>query len=366
MKYIDEYRNPDLVSQLRKMIIKTSTKAINLMEVCGGHTMAIHKFGIIDLLPKNIRLLSGPGCPVCVTDKKYIDQSIAYCRLPDIIITTYGDLLRVPGSTSSLEKEKAKGADIRMVYSTTDALDIAKANPQKNIIFLGIGFETTSPASAYIIKQAFQEDISNFSLFSAHKIMPPALKLLADGEIRIDGFICPGHVSTITGSKIYEPLANENSISCVVCGFEPLDIMQSIYMLVKQIENNEAKVEIQYKRAVQAEGNIIAQAILNDVFETRDDWWRGFGIIHDSGLKIRHKYRQIDAEEIFDIQVEETKIDFGCICGEILKGLKKPNECALFGVGCTPTNPAGACMVSGEGACHAFHKYGKKNIGNDL
>ncbi|MDA3904470.1 MAG: hydrogenase formation protein HypD [Bacteroidales bacterium] len=359
MKYIDEYRSPELVNCLLSLIKQTSTKEINLMEVCGGHTMAIHKFGIVDMLPKNIHLLSGPGCPVCVTDKKYIDQCIAYSRMQNTIITTYGDLIRVPGSSSSLEKEGAKGADIRMVYSTTDALEIAKANPQKKVIFLGIGFETTAPGSAVCIQQAFQENISNFYLFSAHKIMPPALKLLADGEIRIDGFICPGHVSTITGSKIYETLADENSISCVVCGFEPLDILQSIYMLVKQIEKNETRVEIQYTRAVQPEGNILAQKILMDVFEVRDDWWRGFGIIPSSGLKIRDKYKQIDAETEFDVDVEETILDIGCICGEILKGLKSPNECLLFGEACNPSNPAGACMVSNEGSCHAFYKYGK-------
>jgi len=359
MKYIDEYRNPELVSQIVKLIKLTSVREINLMEVCGGHTMAIHKFGIPEILPKNIHLLSGPGCPVCVTDKKYIDQSIAYCRLPNTIITTYGDLIRVPGSTSSLEKEKAKGADIRIVYSASDALEIAKENTDKNIIFLGIGFETTSPASAVCIKQAYNLEISNFFIYSAHKIMPPALKLLAEGEIRIDGFICPGHVSAISGSKIYEPLAQQNSISCVVSGFEPFDILQSIYMLVKQHENEEAKVEIQYKRAVLPEGNRIALALLKEIFETRDDWWRGFGVIPDSGLKIRNKYSRHDAGKIFNVQPEETKIDYGCICGEILKGLKSPLDCSLFNNKCNPANPVGACMVSNEGACHAFYKYSK-------
>ena len=359
MKYIDKYRNPDLVSQILKLIRLTSVREINLMEVCGGHTMAIHKFGIPEMLPKNIRLFSGPGCPVCVTDKKYIDKSIAYSRLPNTIITTYGDLIRVPGSTSSLEKEKAKGADIRIVYSTSDALEIAKVNADKNIIFLGIGFETTSPATAVCIKQAFDQKISNFFIYSTHKIMPPALKLLAEGEMRIDGFICPGHVSTIAGSEIYEPLAQENSISCVVSGFEPFDILQSIYMLVKQLENKEAKVEIQYKRAVLPEGNKIAQTLLNEIFETRDDWWRGFGVIPNSGLRIRHKYSRHDAEKVFNIQAEETKMDYGCLCGEILKGLKSPVDCILFDEKCNPTNPVGACMVSNEGACHAFYKYSK-------
>ena len=362
MEYIDEYRNPELVTNLLSAIKSISTREVKLMEVCGGHTMAIHKFGINNLLPKNIQLLSGPGCPVCVTDKKYIDQSIAYSRLPNVIITTYGDLIRVPGSTSTLDLEKAKGADIRIVYSATDALDLARANPLKKVIFLGIGFETTSPASAYCIKQAFKEHIQNFFLYSAHKIMPPALKLLASGEIKIDGYICPGHVSTITGSEIYEPLTKENSISCVVSGFEPIDILQSIYMLVKQLENSEAKVEIQYKRAVQPQGNILAQKILNEVFEPRDDWWRGFGIIPASGLKIRAKYKLIDTEEVFKVNVEKTKIDIGCICGDILKGLKKPYDCILFGKSCQPFNPIGACMVSPEGSCHAFYKYGKVKI----
>jgi len=361
MRFIDEYRDPELTAQMINLIKQSSVKSINLMEVCGGHTMVIHKFGIIDLLPKNIRLVSGPGCPVCVTDKRYIDQSIAYSRLPNVMITTYGDLIRVPGSTSSLEKEKAKGADIRIVYSSTDALDLAKTNPQKNVIFLGIGFETTSPSSAYIVRQAYQNKIQNFFLYSAHKVMPPALKLLAEGEVKINGLICPGHVSTITGSEIYEPLVADNAIACVVCGFEPLDILQSIFMLVRQIEKDEAKVEIQYTRAVKPEGNAIAQNLLHEVFEERDDWWRGFGVIPRSGQKIRQKYGRFDAEEYFDVEVEETKIDYGCICGEILKGLKIPNECSLFRKNCHPANPIGACMVSSEGACHAFYKYGKLN-----
>lgn len=366
MQYIDEYRNPELIRKWIDLINKRSILNINLMEVCGGHTMAIHKFGIKDMLPSHIRLLSGPGCPVCVTDKKFIDQSVAYCRVPDCIIATYGDLIRVPGSTSTLEREKANGADVRIVYSCLDALNLAKAIPEKKIIFLGIGFETTSPSSAYCIKKAYEESIPNFFFFSAHKVMPPALEILAQGNLHIHGYICPGHVSTIIGSNAYQNIAQNYSISCVVSGFEPYDILQSIYLLVNQIEEGVAIVENQYNRAVKTEGNKKALNVLNEVFELSDDCWRGLGVIPNSGLKIKTKYMNINAENAFDVKVEKTKHDNGCICGDILKGQKNPNECVLFNKQCNPDNPVGACMVSFEGACHAFYKYGKIKITNDL
>ncbi len=359
MKYINEYRNKDLVLQLAENIKKISKKQVSFMEVCGGHTMSIQKFGIPSLLPPTIKLLSGPGCPVCVTDKRFIDQSIAYSRLDDVIITTYGDLIRVPGSTSSLDEEKAVGADVRIVYSILDALKIAKENKDKKIIFLGIGFETTAPSSAVGVLNAEKENLDNFFLFSSHKVMPPAMVALIDEGVRIDGYIAPGHVSTITGSGIYKDVPLKYNLGVVISGFEPVDLLQSIYMLVKQIEENDTKVEIQYKRVVRPEGNITAQEIMKKVFKPKDDWWRGLGILPNSGLALNEQYSRFDAEKMIPVEVEETKEEKGCICGVILKGLKNPKDCKLFKSVCTPVNPVGACMVSNEGACNAYYRFSR-------
>jgi hydrogenase expression/formation protein HypD len=359
IKYIDEFRNKDLVKQLVKQIHEISKKEVSFMEVCGGHTMSIHKFGIPSLLPANIKLLSGPGCPVCVSDKKFIDQAIAYSRLENVIITTFGDLIRVPGSTSSLEKEKANGKNIKIVYSILDAIKIAKENPSQKVIFLGIGFETTAPTTAAGILKAAEEKLTNFFVFSSHKVMPPAMAALIDEGVKLSGYIAPGHVSTITGSKIYNAVAEKYNLGCVISGFEPVDILKSIYMLVKQMETNSPKVEIEYSRVVLPDGNLKAQAIMDDVFEYRDDWWRGLGILPNSGLKISEKYKQFDAEVNFDVEVEPTREDKGCICGEILKGQKLPKDCKLFAKVCNPSNPVGACMVSSEGSCHAHFKYSR-------
>jgi hydrogenase expression/formation protein HypD len=359
MQYIDEYRDRKLAGQIIDRISSLTSKEVSLMEVCGGHTWAIQKYGIPSLLPSNIRLLSGPGCPVCVTSKKYIDQAIAYSRLSNVIITTYGDLIRVPGSSSTLNKEKSKGADIRIVYSILDALKIARTNPSKKIIFLGIGFETTAPVSAAGIINASEEKLTNFCLFSSHKIMPPAMAALIEEGVTIDGYIAPGHVSTITGSHIYDDIPLKYGVGCVISGFEPLDILQSIYLLVKQVKDNNFRVEIQYKRAVKPEGNIKAQNIMKEVFTFRNDWWRGLGILTNSGLKINEKYSEFDAERIFKVNVEELVEEEGCICGDILKGVKTPSQCPLFATQCTTTNPVGACMVSSEGACNAFYRFNK-------
>ena len=359
MKYIDEYRDKELVGKLVDQIKKASKKSIALMEVCGGHTMSIQKFGIPSLLPDTIKLISGPGCPVCVSDRKYIDQAIAYARLDDVIITTYGDLIRVPGSTSSLDQEKAKGADVRIVYSILDALKIAKDNRDKKIVFLGIGFETTAPSSAAGIIKAQMEGIRNFYVFSSHKIMPPAMEALIDEGVKLDGYIAPGHVTTITGTGIYKNIPEKYGLGCVVSGFEPVDLLKAILMLVIQIENSDQKVENAYTRVVKPEGNIKAQQMLDEVFELRDDWWRGLGVLPKSGLKIREKYNDFDAETQIPVQVEPTREDKGCICGEILKGLKNPKDCRLFAKVCTPSNPVGACMVSHEGSCHAYYKYNR-------
>lgn len=359
MRFIDEYRDKELVIKLSEEIRRISVKPIALMEVCGGHTMSVQRFGLPSLLPPTIRLLSGPGCPVCVSDRKFIDQAIAYCRLPDVILTTYGDLIRVPGSTSTLDREKALGADVRIVYSVMDALDIAKKNPEKKTVFLGIGFETTAPASAAAVIGAYQQNINNFFLYSSHKIMPPAMAALIDEGVKIDGYIAPGHVSTITGSSIYSDIAEKYHLGCVIAGFEPVDLMEAVLMLVRQIESGDQKVEIQYRRAVKPEGNIKARQMLDEVFELRDDWWRGLGILPASGYGIRQKYAKLDAEKEIPVNVEPTREDKGCMCGEILKGLKNPKECKLFGKGCTPQNPVGPCMVSNEGACHAFFRYNR-------
>jgi hydrogenase expression/formation protein HypD len=357
MKYIDEYRDKQLVLSLAETIRSISRKEIALMEVCGGHTMAIQRFGIPSLLPPTITLLSGPGCPVCVSSRKFIDQAIAYSRLPGIIIATYGDLIRVPGSTSSLDREKAAGGDIRIVVSVMDALGIARDNPGKKVVFLGIGFETTAPASATAILGAVRQNLGNFFLFSSHKIMPPAMAALIDEGVKLDGYIAPGHVSTITGTDIYRDIPEKYGLGCVISGFEPVDLMESILMLVRQAEQNKPSVEIQYKRAVRKEGNPEAQKILREVFELRDDWWRGLGVLPGSGLGIRQKYAAFDAETCIPVEVEPTREDKGCICGEILKGLRRPTDCKLFAKACTPQNPVGACMVSHEGACHAYFRY---------
>lgn len=359
MKYIDEYRDRELVMKLIEQIKKVSKKNITLMEVCGGHTMSIQKFGIPALLPDNIKLVSGPGCPVCVSSRKYIDQSVAYARLDDVIITTYGDLIRIPGSTTSLDEEKAKGADVRIVYSILDALKIAENNKDKKVVFLGIGFETTSPSSAVGVLNAHKMGLTNFFLFSSHKIMPPAMAALIDEGVKIDGYIAPGHVSTITGSGIYKDIAEIYKLACVISGFEPVDLLRSILMLTRQIEKGEPKVEIEYSRVVKAEGNIKAQQMLEEVFELKDDWWRGLGILPKSGMKLKEKYKAYDAEVMIPVEVETTKEDKGCICGEILKGLKSPKDCKLFDTACSPSDPVGACMVSYEGACNAHYRFNR-------
>jgi len=358
MKFVDEFRDKSLVLELAGKIRKISKKPVVLMEVCGGHTMAIRRFGIPSLLPSNIKLLSGPGCPVCVTSRRYIDQAVAYARRKDIIIATYGDLIRVPGSTSSLAGERGNGADIRVVYSTLDAIEMARQNPGKSLIFLGIGFETTTPSSAIAIREAQKSGTDNFLLFSAHKLMPPAMAALIDEGIKIDGYIGPGHVTAIAGADMYQELAEKYRLAIVVSGFEPVDIMQTIYMLVRQVESDEPKVEVQYRRAVTAKGNPAAKRIVSEVFEQRDDWWRGLGILKDSGLGIKSAFAQYDAEKQIEVKVEEAIEPKGCICGEVLKGIRSPLECKLFARACTPSNPVGACMVSNEGACQAFYRYG--------
>lgn len=358
MKHISEYRDAKIVQGLVDSIHRESTKPIALMEVCGGHTMSIQKFGIPSLLPETITLLSGPGCPVCVTDIRFIDHAIALSRMENTIIATFGDLIRVPGSTSSLEKETGSGADVRIVYSILNAIEIATENPDKEVIFLAIGFETTAPGTAAGILMVTQKQISNFTILSAHKIMPPAMEAIVDEGAKIDGYICPGHVAAITGAKIFSGLVEKYKIGCVVSGFEPSDLLQAILQLVVQFESNLPRLENAYPRVVKMKGNQKAQAIMAQVFEPEDAYWRGFGIIPKSGLRLKPEFQTFDARLKFQVQIEPTREEKGCICGEILKGLKKPTDCKLFGKACTPGNPVGACMVSNEGACAAYYKFG--------
>lgn len=358
MKYIDEYRDGEVSRGLSRKIGETSKKPVRLMEICGTHTMSIFRHGLRSLLPETIDLVSGPGCPVCVTATEEIDRSIKLARLPGVVVTTFGDMLRVPGTSSSLDEEKAGGADVRVVYSTFDALKIAGEIPKKEIVFLGIGFETTAPTVAAAIKTAHQSQRSNFSVLSAHKLLPPAMEaLLSGGDLDIDGFICPGHVTTIIGASAYEAVVSKYCIPCVVTGFEPIDILQGILMLVEQIEGERAEVEIQYVRGATPGGNPGALKIMDEVFETCDSPWRGLGTIPRSGLAIRAGFSALDARDRFDLDVPPAKEPPGCSCAQILRGTATPPDCKLFRKTCSPRNPIGPCMVSSEGMCAAYFKY---------
>jgi hydrogenase expression/formation protein HypD len=357
VKYIDEYRDKDLIIKLSDLIKKAAIHTYTFMEVCGGHTSAISRFGIPSLLPGNIKLISGPGCPVCVTDTSFIDKAIALSIREDTIIASFGDLIRVPGSESSLEKEKMMGRDIRIVLSGLEALDIAKANNEKKIVFLGIGFETTAPGTAVTIKEAYKAGAKNFFLLSAHKVMPPAMEVIIKEGINLNGFICPGHVAAITGSRPFRFIPEKYKIGCVITGFEPVDILQAIYMLVRQVNEKDAKMEIQYRRAVTESGNPIALETMKEVFETCDEHWRGLGLIPSSGLKLRKEFEKYDAGKLMQFPIKEKPENKFCICGDILRGMKTPADCTLFARLCVPENPVGACMVSAEGACSVFYKY---------
>jgi hydrogenase expression/formation protein HypD len=329
------------------------------MEVCGTHTMAIYQHGIRSLLPESIRLISGPGCPVCVTPVDYVDHAVTLARRPGTIVATFGDMVRVPGSSSSLLQEKARGADVRVVYSPLDAVALAQKNAEQAVVFLGVGFETTAPTIAGSIIEAKRRGVTNFFVLGAHKTIPGPMAILADDpELQVDGYLCPAHVSAIIGAEAYEPLARDHRVPCVVTGFEPLDMLQGVAMLARQIVAGEAKVEIQYSRIVKKEGNAKARAILYEVFEPCDARWRGIGVIPGSGLGIREKYAAFDAARQLPVVVEEPREHQGCLCGEILKGKVTPKECPLFRQACTPESPVGACMVSSEGTCAAEYKYG--------
>ena len=360
LPFVSEFRDPKaakaIVGRIRKLADRV--QEATFMEVCGTHTMSIYRNGIRQLLPPNVRLLSGPGCPVCVTPNDYLDRAIALARA-GFVITTFGDMMRVPGSSSSLQRERALGADVRVVYSTLDALDLARCEPDKQIVFLGVGFETTSPTVAAAVQSALAAGVRNFSVLSAAKVIPPALAaLVSDDRLRLHGFLCPGHVSVVLGTAPYEPLARDHHLPCVVAGFEALDVLQGLLMLLEQRVAGKARVEIAYRRAVVPQGNPVAMRMIDQVFEAQDSNWRGLGSLPKSGLALRKAYADYDADR-FDVDVEPTREHPGCACGDILRGIKTPFECKLFAKACTPDQPQGACMVSSEGTCAAAFRYGR-------
>jgi len=334
-------------------------RPVKLMEVCGTHTVAIFRHGIRHIIPEGISLLSGPGCPVCVTPIKDVDTAIAISRHDNITLSTFGDMMRVPGSKQSLYHAQAEGANIRVVYSPMDALKLASENKDRRVVFFATGFETTSPSVAGTLLEAERMGVDNFYTYSAHKLVPPALKaLLSSDDVRVDGFILPGHVSAIIGSKPYEFIASDYRKPSVITGFEAGDILQGIMMLLEQIVSGRADVEIQYKRVVREEGNQKAVSLLNIYFEPCDAYWRGIGIIPQSGLRLRERFNRWDVRQVFDIAVPDSKEPKSCICGSVLRGVKIPTDCPLFGKACIPEHPVGACMVSTEGSCAAYYKYG--------
>lgn len=360
------FRDPDTIKVLASAIsdeAKKLTSSLNIMEVCGGHTHTIMKYGLKQLLPQNIDFIHGPGCPVCIMPKERIDHAIALAQMEDSILLTLGDMIRVPGSKSSLAKERAAGCDIRTLYSPLDAIKIAIENPEKKVIFFAIGFETTTPMTAALMEQMEKRGIENLYFHINHVLVPPAVDaIMADGEAKINAFIGPAHVSVISGAKIYAPLPDKYATPVVVSGFEPVDVMQSILMILKQKNENRSEMEIQYTRSVTLEGNTKAQAMIEKFMQPREYFrWRGIGDIPKSALELKVAYAKYDAEKVFaDILPTEPIDDHKlCICGTILKGLAKPNDCKVFGTACTPNTPLGSCMVSSEGACNAYYRFGE-------
>ncbi len=366
MRYVDEFRNADLARAVAANIaaIADPDRHYKIMEVCGGHTHTIYRHGIKDLLPSNVELVHGPGCPVCVLPMGRVDDGIAIAERPEVIFTCFGDMLRVPGSQGNLMEVKARGADIRLVYSPLDALRIARENPNREVVFYAIGFETTAPSTALTLQRARRDRVSNFSVFCNHvTIVPPIRSLLNSPDLRLDAFIGPGHVSTVIGCRPYEFLPKDYGKPVVVAGFEPLDILQSIHLLLRQIAEGRCEVENQYGRVVPWEGNLPALRSLAEVFEVRPYFeWRGLGFIAQSALRISPAYADFDAERRYEVQAVRVADPKACQCGEVLKGVLKPAECKVFGTACTPEHPLGALMVSSEGACAAYHQFGRKSL----
>jgi len=358
MKYLDEFSNPDLAATLLDRIRATCTRRWAIMEVCGGQTHSIIRHGIDQLLPDEIEMIHGPGCPVCVTPLEIIDRALAIAAQPGVIFCSFGDMLRVPGSSQDLFRIKGNGGDVRVVYSPLDALKIAKDNPDRQVVFFGIGFETTAPANAMTVYQAKRLGIGNFSLLVSHVLVPPAIAAIMESETcRVQAFLAAGHVCSVMGTTEYPPLAEKYRVPIVVTGFEPLDILEGIRRTVLQLESGRHEVENAYQRAVSTDGNPAAKAMLTDVFERTDRTWRGIGMIPGSGWRLSAKYAEFDAENRFDVRGIRTNESTLCRSGEVLQGLIKPHECAAFGKECTPRNPLGATMVSSEGACAAYYMY---------
>ncbi len=363
MKYLDEYRDHRIALNLAAEIGQSTTHPWVLMEICGGQTHTIMRYGIDELLPKGIELVHGPGCPVCVTPLETIDKSIELALRPEVILVSYGDMLRVPGSRSDLFRAKAQGADVRIAYSSTEAVKIAHANPDRKVVFLAIGFETTAPANAMAAWMAKRDGLTNFSMLVSHVLVPPAIRALMVAENnRVQGFIAPGHVCTVVGCDEYEQLVRDFRIPIVVGGFEPVDLLQAVLMLVRQLEAGEARLENQYVRSVSYAGNVPAQKVVADVFEVADQKWRGIGPIPKSGLRLRPEYAAYDANLVFELRDITVDEPAECISAQVLQGLKKPTDCPVFGMRCTPQNPLGAPMVSSEGACAAYYHYRRHEV----
>ena len=361
MKFLDEYRDATFAHQLAREIHRVATRPWTLMEVCGGQTHAIVKFGLDELLPAGLTLIHGPGCPVCVTPLEIIDQALIIAARPGVIFTSFGDMLRVPGSTTDLLSVKAGGGDVRIVYSPLDAVKLAEHNPGREVVFFGVGFETTAPATALAVHQAAQKGLTNFSLLVSHVLVPPALEaLLSSPDRRVQGFLAAGHVCAVMGYEEYLPVAEKYHVPIVVTGFEPLDILQGVLMTVQQLETGRAEVENQYRRAVRREGNLPAQALMRQVFEVVPRKWRGLGEIPRSGLGLAPAYAAFDAGKKFGVADRRVAEPSGCLSGLVLQGRLKPPECPAFGAACTPEHPLGATMVSSEGACAAYYRYRRR------
>ena len=358
MKYVDEYRDPRIARALVAKLRTQVTRPWVLMEICGGQTHTLMRYGIDELIPPQVEIVHGPGCPVCVTPLEVVDKAIEIASRPGVIFVSYGDMLRVPGSSADLFRVKAAGGDVRIAYSPMEALKIARANPQRQVVFFAIGFETTAPANAMAVFQARREGLANFSMLASHVLVPPAIQLLLDSPSnRVQGFIAPGHVCTIMGYREYESLARRYHVPMVVGGFEPLDLLEAISMLVAQLEEGRSEVENQYVRAVSRDGNLAARRLAEQVFETTDRKWRGIGIIPASGWGLRPEFDAWNAEKVFDLPEIDVPEPAECISAQVLQGLKKPVDCPAFGARCTPEMPLGAPMVSGEGACSAYYRY---------
>lgn len=360
MKFVDEYRDPELAKRFAEAICRTASRPWTIMEVCGGQTHGIVRYGLDELLPANVELVHGPGCPVCVTPLETLDRAHAIARRPDVIFCSFGDMLRVPGSHTDLLRLKASGSDVRVVYSPLDAVQLAAANPGKQVVFFAIGFETTAPANAMAIAQAERRGLTNFSVLVSHVRVPPAIRaILDDPDNRVHGFLGPGHVCTVMGVAEYQTLARDYRVPIVISGFEPVDLLEGVYRTLVQLECGRAQVEIQYSRSVRPEGNPAARRWIDEVFEIADQTWRGVGRIPQSGYRLRDKYREFDATTRFAVQGIAAVESAECISGEVLRGRKKPSDCPAFGRQCTPQTPLGATMVSAEGACAAYYAHGR-------